>query len=126
MAKEKNWILVIGAIIIFAVLLKNLELFNRIYIIGDEFGYWANASLWAGKEWDSVASFNPYYSFGYSVALAPLFLIKNPELMYKVAILMNAVFMCFTFCLAYDCAKIMMSNLKNYCSASCGRSSFIL
>ena len=59
---------------ILAAVLWRIRSLDGIYIIGDEFGYWADAAFFAGKNWSEVGSMNPYYSFGYSLILAPLFL----------------------------------------------------
>ena len=97
-------------LIIFSVGVWKCWELNRIYIIGDEFGYWANASYMAGLDWGSVASVNSYYSFGYSILLVPLFLIKNTEIMYKAGICLNALILCGSFCLTYACTKKCIKN----------------
>lgn len=109
---KRQSVIVICLLLIFMITLKDLEVFNRIYVIGDEFGYWANASWAYGLDWSSVASVNPYYSFGYSLWLIPFFLIKDSVLMYKVAIVLNTLFMCITFALVYDIAKMFMKKFS--------------
>lgn len=103
------WICIVA---INLVLLKDLLIFNRIYIIGDEFGYWANASLFAGCDWKEVAKVNPYYSYGYSLLLAPLFMLKDSALMYKAAIVMNAVFLSLAAVFAYSIVHQLHKNFS--------------
>lgn len=107
-----RYALAIGVLIIFAIGLKGILEFNRIYIIGDEFGYWANASHLAGFDWTNIAKVNPYYSFGYSLWLIPLFLLKSPETMYKMAILLNAFFLSCTYLLIFECLHVLMNKVQ--------------
>ncbi len=105
--KNAEWyrILFFSIIILFFVLL-NIRKLNLIYVVGDEFGYWANAASFVGLDWSGVASLNPYYSYGWSLFLAPLFWIThNPAILYKMAISLNALFLVGSFILAYSCAK---------------------
>ena len=46
---------------------------NILYIIGDEYGYWANAAYMNRFDWTGVSQHNSYYSYGYSFILFPLF-----------------------------------------------------
>lgn len=105
---------IISLLIIFFVIVSNCLELNRIYIIGDEFGYWANASYLAGLDWGSVAAVNSYYSFGYSILLVPLFFIKNPEIMYRVGVCLNALVLCGSFCLTYTCTRKMFDKINPY------------
>lgn len=99
-------------LIILVVLLKNLDIMNRIYIVGDEFGYWANASWMAGKNWSGVAGTNPFYSYGYSLLLLPLFRLNNPQIMYQCAIVINAVLMCISFGLTYSMVRNLIPEMN--------------
>lgn len=46
----------------------------------DEYGYWANAAAMLGLDWTEVNGLNPYYSYGYSMALMVVW--KAAELAY--------------------------------------------
>ena len=61
-------------------------------ILNDEFGYWANAAHIFGYDWSGVVSMSPYYSYGYSLFLFPLFLLKDPSLSYQCGLLLNVIF----------------------------------
>ncbi len=44
----------------------------------DEFGYWAPAAKMLGWDWSETTSLGSYYSFGYSLILAPiLYFVKD-------------------------------------------------
>lgn len=74
---------------------------RKIYgfsILGDEFGYWANAAAMVGYDWRYCAQVSSYYSYGYGLLLAiPLALCKSPLLAYRMAVGMNGVFLCGAF-----------------------------
>lgn len=98
--------LLVGCAGICLIVLMNIDKLNLIYIVGDEFGYWANAAKFAGLDWSEVAANNPYYSYGWSILLTPIVMLThNPAHMYKLAIGLNAILLCGTFVLAYLCAK---------------------
>lgn len=64
------------------------------YILNDEIGYWSNAAFFSGYDWSSIANSIGYYSYGYSIILAPvLYFTKNPMLSYQIAIILNGVFL---------------------------------
>lgn len=81
--------------------------FSGLSVLYDEFGYWANAAHFAGVNWSSAAMYGvSYYSFGYSFFLAPLFrFIESPVIMYRAALLLNALFVCGCFLVSYILAK---------------------
>lgn len=74
---------------------------QRLYgfsILGDEFGYWANAASLVGYDWSCCAQMSAYYSYGYGLLLAiPLALCKSPLAAYRMAVGMNALFLCGVF-----------------------------
>lgn len=74
---------------------------QRIYgfsILGDEFGYWANAAVLVGYDWSSCAQISAYYSYGYGLLLAiPLALCRTPLAAYRMAVGMNGLFLCGAF-----------------------------
>jgi len=80
----------------------SIEIFT---VLDDEFGYWGNAAYLAGLDWSGVVSEIPYYSYGYSILLVPLFFIfENPMHMYKAAIFLNGIMLSASFLLCYDIA----------------------
>lgn len=59
----------------------------------DEFGYWAVAAHFIGYDWSSLASLGSYYSFGYSLLLAPiLFFAGSSVTAYQLSIFLNCIF----------------------------------
>lgn len=71
---------------------------NKIYgfsFYPDEFGYWASAAGILGYDWSDLTKNMPYYSFGYSVILAPIYrFAKNGVEAYRVAVAINMILMC--------------------------------
>ncbi len=55
---------VLVCVLIGFVILYRLNQLDNVFIIGDEFGYFANAAHLAGYDWTSAGAVNPYYSFG--------------------------------------------------------------
>lgn len=74
---------------------------QKIYgfsILGDEFGYWANAAAAVGYDWSSCAYRTAYYSYGYGILLAiPLALCRTSLGAYRMAAAMNGAFLCGSF-----------------------------
>lgn len=96
-----NLSMIAGCIIILVTTLFFVGEKNVPYVLGDEFGYWTSAAYFFGYEWSGIASINGYFSFGYGLLLAPLFFLKDSVLMYRAAIVMNALFLTGSFILAY-------------------------
>ena len=71
-------IIALNAILLFFCLMHIKEL-NQIIVINDEFGYWSIASSLAGKNWSELISNTPFYSFGYSILLVPLYYLGIPS-----------------------------------------------
>ena len=86
--------LILFAVIVFVINIIYVGKFNTFYVLNDEFGYWASAAKFAGYDWSSAASTVNYYSYGYSLLLFPLFAVfKDPAMLYKAALVMNAAMM---------------------------------
>lgn len=108
-------ILMVCAVLIFVLSLRHLPELHQLYVLHDEFGYWANAAYLAGYDWSGISTISPYYSYGYSMVIAPLYWIfKNPLVIYKAAICMNAVFYVCSFLVSYVCAKKLFANVNRY------------
>lgn len=104
--------------LVMAAILICVGIYQMIHISGpvmypDEFGYWANAAQWIGFDWSEVVSLQSYYSFGYSILLAPfLAFIKNPMLMYKAAVLLNMLLVYLHGVLLYGAAMELADDGK--------------
>lgn len=87
---KKRGILSCLALLVFIINIRHLGSIEFFTVLDDEFGYWGNAAYLAGLDWSGVISEIPYYSYGYSLLLVPLFFIfDNPIHMYKAAIILN-------------------------------------
>ena len=81
-------------LLIFAVHSWGFWYYNGITVLRDEFGYWEHAASMAGYDWSGAMISAPWYSFGYSLLLLPLFSLCNKmSQMYHLAILLNGVMM---------------------------------
>lgn len=58
----------------------------------DEVGYWGCAAHFAGIDWTSVTSKMAYYGYGYGIFLFPFFLLKDSQLIYEGALILNVFF----------------------------------
>lgn len=103
---KNNFISLMCFIILGILYMYHLNQHKLIYHLGDEWGYWANAAYFNGYDWSGIAQHNGYYSFGYSIILAPLFLIKNFEIRYSVALLINVFLQFLSF--------ILLKNIGEY------------
>ncbi len=75
------------------ILLVNITMVGKCYnpfVFNDEAGYWAHASYMAGLDWTGVSPQLAWYSYGYSVLLAPLLkFAPSPTAAYRSAIVLN-------------------------------------
>ena len=101
-----------GCIIIMVITLFFVGEKNVPYVLGDEFGYWTSAAYFFGYDWSGIASINGYFSFGYGLLLTPLFLLKDSVLMYRTAIVMNALFLVGSFVLAYIAGQKLFPKIR--------------
>lgn len=80
-------------LLIFGICQLSIKKLYGFSLYPDEFGYWASAAPAAGYDWSAIASLGSYYSFGYSIILAPvLILFKNGIAAYRAAIYLNFIF----------------------------------
>lgn len=93
----------------------HLNQHRLLYHLGDEWGYWANAAYFNGYDWSGIAQYNGYYSFGYSIMLIPLFLIKNFEIRYLTALLINNFFQFLSFLLLKNVGEHLFPTLNKKC-----------
>lgn len=76
------------------ILICNLWNLNKLYspqCVPDEIGYLANAAYLTGLDWSGLMRVSPYYSAGYSLLLAPVFLLfKSGVMIYRAGVVINA------------------------------------
>lgn len=94
----------ISAIIIFLTVILHIGELNQICIIDDEFGYWGIAAFFAGYDWTGLSGTSPYYGYGLSFFYTILFMLfSNPVIMYKAAIILNAIFLVVAYYISLHC-----------------------
>ena len=82
-------------------------------IFPDEFAYWSYAARVNGYDWSAVTSLAPYYSYGYSLILIPIFaLFKNAVTAYRVAVSINFIFLYIGFAALVRTMRSMVSDKK--------------
>lgn len=65
-------------------------------IFPDEFAYWSYAARLAGYDWSDMTALAPYYSYGYSLILIPIFVFcKDAVMAYRIAVSINFLFLFF-------------------------------
>lgn len=109
-------------ILLFFYSLRLLPFRSEIYVLHDEFAYWAIAAKYAGFEWKDMMQDALYYSYGYSFFLTPLFLGGlDAHIMYKIAIILNALMIVGAYLLAYCVVQRLFPELsKVYSAILCG------
>lgn len=113
--KDKVYLIPIVAILIIACLcLINIGRLNYAAVLNDEFGYWGNAVSIAGYDWKDLIAETPYYAWGYSIWLVPIIALfpGMPVLWYKLAIILNIVFLSISYGLCCKVAKKIFSNVN--------------
>ena len=64
----------------------------------DEFGYWSSAARRLGYDFSEVSSIGSYYSYGYSLILAPVMkLFSDSILAYRAAVIVNLILQILSF-----------------------------
>ena len=86
------------ALLIFCVAYHAISKSYGLVIPPDEFGYWSYAARLAGYDWSDIASLNPYYSYGYSLVLFPIFLAFQDGIgSYRAALSVNYALLALCF-----------------------------
>ena len=103
------------AVLIFMFATWRLDEVVQPIILSDEYGYWANSSYFLGQDWSSLTGRIAYYSYGYSLLLIPVRLLRAAfDLgwghMYEIAVLMNALMMVTGYFLAVKICKRYFDN----------------
>lgn len=113
--KKENIILAFLMLSVFFINIRHLGQIGIFTVLDDEFGYWSVAAFLHGLDWSSIVSQISYYSYGYSILLAPLFWIfDNPYIMYKAALIMNGIMSSASFWLCYDTSRKIMNETHKY------------
>lgn len=95
---------IIFSVILVSIVLFNIGKLNQICVIDDEFGYWGVGAYFAGYDWTGLTPTSPYYGYGLGFIYMFLFKVFNDvTIMYKAAIMLNAVFLLVSFYLSTKC-----------------------
>lgn len=79
----------------------------------DEFAYWSYAARLAGYDWSDVTALAPYYSYGYSLILIPIFVFcKDAVTAYRIAVSINFLFLFLAMVALAGTMKRMMPDKK--------------
>lgn len=86
-------------------------------LLDDEYGYWSNSAFFTGSNWSSITSKIAYYSYGYSLVLAPIRLFSAWRNLgwaetYQLAQLVNVSFLVGGFFIGVRLCKRYMTNLN--------------
>lgn len=82
-------------------------------VLNDEIGYLANAAYFGGSNWSGILSGIPYYSYGYSLIISPLYaFLSDGQLIYVILLLLNGVFGAVNFVLSCKIAKALYPDEK--------------
>lgn len=102
-------------LIIFGTVIWNLSELLQISVINDEFGYWGIAAYFSGYDWTGLSGTSPYYGYGVGMIYFLLFKIfKDSVMMYKAAIVLNAVMLITAFYISLVCAKKLFPHVSEY------------
>lgn len=115
-AREKrirNNIIFSGIVVLlFFIPFLHISVRGLPYVYNDEFGYWASAAWFTGKDWSGIISNIPYYSYGYGVILSLIIRITGSmSRAYKIAIALNGVWLAFGFCFLYRTGEEIYSDI---------------
>ena len=123
MNKEKNNLYKLLFIsVLMYIVLCNLSKLNQIYVIDDEFGYWGVGAYFAGYDWTGLTPTSPYYGYGLGFIYMIFFKVfKDATIMYKAAIVLNALLLVCAYLLSIRCIKRIYNNIDEkyiilYCS----------
>lgn len=82
-------------------------------IFPDEFAYWSYAARFAGYDWSDVNALAPYYSYGYSLILIPIFAFcRDAVIAYRIAVSINFLLLFFALIALAGIVKRMVPDKK--------------
>ena len=102
-----------GILLIIILQIRHINELYGPWVNDDEIGYWGTAAFFAGYNWSGVLKYSAYYSYGYGILIAPLFLIfKNPTTLYRSAVCLNIIFLLLVFLIAYIIVRQIYNELE--------------
>lgn len=101
------------AVLLFFLSISNLSNLSQIFVLHDEFGYWYNAANLAGYDWTGIKGISPYYSYGYSLILVPLFhIFHSSTAMFRAAIIINGLLLTGSYILSCICSFQLFKEIR--------------
>lgn len=86
------------AIVIFVINFRIVGDCSSPFVFNDEAGYWTHAAIFSGRDWSGVSDGLIWYSFGYSILIAPLIkIISNTAVLYQSALCLNILMLIVTY-----------------------------
>lgn len=111
---KKSMLPLVLSILILLIGINGIQLRFLPTIVPDELGYWTAGAYLSGLDWSNIMSSSPSYGVGYGFLLAPLFLLKEPVLIYRSAIILNAIMLVGCFCLARAAGHTLFPRIPYY------------
>lgn len=101
--KKERYVLLFFLILSFLLRVFYITKVKGPFVYTDELGYWGHAANLTGNTWSGVMNGMPWYAFGYSLLLAPLFWITTDVVwMYRMAVVLNAILGILCLIIAYQ------------------------
>lgn len=115
-------LIVFCSVIIAAICLCKISLLDGLRIMDDEYAYWGMGAHFAGFHWESMQH-SPFYSYGYSLLLVPLFWLMKAGISvtaaYKLAIMINILLLLVSFWLSLKVAEHYAREIPAYYRILC-------
>jgi hypothetical protein len=91
--KRRGGVFALLLVVVAAYYVRMLRGYSAPLIVPDEFGYSVIAAYLAGHDWSNVAQGLPWYSYGYSLLLVPVYELVKPSHWYHAAQFVNILFL---------------------------------
>lgn len=110
--KENLWIM-FSLVLITLICFFAKDYYNIPSALNDEIGYLADAAYFAGYDWNGIMADIPYYSFGYSLFLVPLFIVfTSGQYIYIGVWLINTLCLWISFLSLLYISKYLSKTLR--------------
>lgn len=110
---KQYYLPIILPIVLFVICCYNIGQLYTTVMYADDFHYWANAAFFAGYDWSGMVRHDFYYSYGYSLLLAPLFRItQDGVLLFRIAIVENVIMLEAMFFFLYKIGRKIFPTVK--------------
>lgn len=105
-------VFIFGALILI-VYGSNIKNIYTVWQIGDEAGYLMNAAFFTGHDWSSIYEVIPYYGYGYSLLLIPLFVLFDTGIeIIRGAIFINILCVVITYFIQIIVMKTIIGDCR--------------